>query len=102
MSKDCKTFFGSCSATGLGSDRLGQRARTPQPAKAAPVAAVVPAGIGSEPCKGCPFFKKAAESLGAQIWHVDEGFNPAAVPAVVAEVEESEPEGEPALDPDEV
>jgi len=29
---------------------------------------------------GLPLFKKAAEALGAQIWHVDEDFNPAAAP----------------------
>lgn len=27
-----------------------------------------------------PLFKKAGEALGAQVWHVDEDFNPAAVP----------------------
>lgn len=28
-----------------------------------------------------PLFKKAAEALGAQVWHVDDDFNPAAPPA---------------------
>jgi hypothetical protein len=29
---------------------------------------------------GLPLFKKAGESLGAQIWHVDEDFNPTTPP----------------------
>jgi DNA polymerase III subunit gamma/tau len=45
-----------------------------------------------------PLFKKAAESLQAQIWHVDEGFNPvAAASAPVAEEDAA-----PLLDSDEV
>ena len=27
-----------------------------------------------------PLFKKASEALGAQIWHVDDDFNPTAAP----------------------
>jgi hypothetical protein len=27
---------------------------------------------------GLPLFKKAGDTLGAQIWHVDDEFNPAA------------------------
>ena len=40
-----------------------------------------PSGDRKRHLQGLPLFKKAAEALGAQIWHVDEGFNPVAAPA---------------------
>ncbi len=51
-----------------------------------------------------PLFKKASESLGAQIWHVDEAFNPNATrPALPASTDSDDDEAEPnpVLDPDE-
>lgn len=44
-----------------------------------------------------PLFKRAAESLAAQIWHVDAGFSPVAVPAVSASAEttDDDSEGQP-------
>jgi DNA polymerase-3 subunit gamma/tau len=46
-----------------------------------------------------PFFKKAADALNAQIWSIDDGFNPVAAPPAAAAAEpDEEPEGEPALD----
>jgi hypothetical protein len=35
---------------------------------------------------GLPLFRKAGESLGAQIWHVDEDFNPTAPPRPASEL----------------
>ena len=43
---------------------------------------------------GLPLFKKAGESLGAQIWHVDDEFNPAAPPRKPGAAS-SDPEAEP-------
>ncbi|HEY3788699.1 MAG TPA: DNA polymerase III subunit gamma/tau, partial [Urbifossiella sp.] len=75
----------------------------PESAKAVAPAPVPPAGDRKRTLQGLPFFKKAAESLGAQIWHVDEGFNPEAVAAVAAATDETdEPEGDSLPDPDEV
>jgi DNA polymerase-3 subunit gamma/tau len=42
---------------------------------------------------GLPMFRKAGEALGAQIWHVDDDFNPIAPPGVRAE-----PEADPDTD----
>jgi DNA polymerase-3 subunit gamma/tau len=42
---------------------------------------------------GLPLFRRAGEALGAQIWHVDEDFNPIAPPR---------PAAEPEADPDEI
>lgn len=36
---------------------------------------------------GLPLFRRAGEALGAQIWHVDDDFNPIAPPPPVAEPE---------------
>ncbi|HXD88147.1 MAG TPA: DNA polymerase III subunit gamma/tau [Urbifossiella sp.] len=47
----------------------------PETPKAPPPKPVVPAGDRKRALAGLPFFQKAAESLGAQIWHVEEGFN---------------------------
>jgi hypothetical protein len=44
---------------------------------------------------GLPLFKKAADVLGAQIWHMDDDFNPAAPPSVPATETDSEPETDP-------
>jgi DNA polymerase-3 subunit gamma/tau len=44
----------------------------------APVAAIADR---KKALMGLPLFKKASEALGAQIWHVDEDFNPASRPA---------------------
>jgi len=49
---------------------------------------------------GLPFFRKAADALGAQIWHVDEGFNPASVPAAAPAAEPDEDEDATAAPPD--
>jgi DNA polymerase-3 subunit gamma/tau len=43
-------------------------------------ASAPPAGDRKKSLAALPLFKKAAEALGAQVWHVDEDFNPAAVP----------------------
>jgi DNA polymerase-3 subunit gamma/tau len=44
-------------------------------------APVVPAGVDRKRVLAAlPLFKKASEALGAQIWHVDDEFNPAAPP----------------------
>ena len=43
-------------------------------------ASAPPVGDRKKSLSGLPLFKKAAEALGAQVWHVDEDFNPAAVP----------------------
>jgi hypothetical protein len=47
----------------------------PEAPKAPPPKLVIPAGDRKRALAGLPFFQKAAESLGAQIWHVEEGFN---------------------------
>ncbi len=73
----------------------------PEASKAAPIVAVAPVGDRKRSLQALPFFKKAAESLGAQIWEVDGGFNPAAPPPIAVESDETS-EGEPALDTDEV
>jgi DNA polymerase-3 subunit gamma/tau len=44
---------------------------------------------------GLPLFRKAGEALGAQIWHVDDDFNPVAAPRPAAAPE-------PDSDPDEI
>ncbi len=36
-----------------------------------------------------PLFKKASEVLGAQIWHVDDDFNPAAQPRAAKDDDEA-------------
>jgi hypothetical protein len=43
-------------------------------------ASAPPAGDRKKSLAALPLFKKAAEALGAQVWHVDEDFNPSAVP----------------------
>jgi len=40
-----------------------------------------------------PLFRKAGEALGAQIWHVDDEFNPAAPPRRPGET--STPDSDP-------
>src|SRR5207249_789174 len=50
-----------------------------------------------------PLFKRAAEALGARLWHADEAFNPAAArpaaaappPAAVADEDPPAPESDP-------
>ena len=45
---------------------------------------------------GLPLFKRANTALGAQIWHVDEEFNPEAAPrkkeAATSEADENDPD----------
>ena len=68
-----------------------------------PMAAAKPAAASAPPpgdrkrvLQGMPFFKQAVQSLGAQIWHVDEGFNPVALPAAnAAEPVEDDNEDQP-------
>jgi DNA polymerase-3 subunit gamma/tau len=70
-------------------EAVGGAAPPPPPRPAvngAPMAA--PGGDrGKRHLQGLPFFQKAAEALGAQIWHVDEGFNPIAISASAATAE---------------
>ena len=72
----------------------------PMAAKTAPAASAAPAGDRKRQLQGLPFFKRAAESLGAQVWHVDEGFNPAAVPSAGPEPADDDTEGEMPEPPD--
>jgi len=53
---------------------------------------------------GLPLFKKAADVLGAQIWHMDNEFNPAAPPPVPASEtdNDTDTDTEPATDPEEM
>lgn len=59
---------------------------------------VPPADRGKRQLQGLPFFQKAAESLGAQIWHVDEGFNPIAISAAASEPDDDDTEDAPLPD----
>jgi DNA polymerase III subunit gamma/tau len=55
----------------------------PAPATTPPAASGPPANSPADRKKqlmGLPLFKKAGEALGAQIWHVDDEFNPVAPP----------------------
>lgn len=47
---------------------------------AAPVTAGVTAAERKKNLLTLPLFKKAADALGAQVWHVDDAFDPAAAP----------------------
>lgn len=47
----------------------------------APVAPVAALADRKKALMALPLFKKASEALGAQIWHVDEDFNPTSRPA---------------------
>ncbi len=73
--------------------------------------AQVPAGAGM-PANGptdrkkhlmtLPLFQKASEALGAQIWHVDEEFNPAAQPRTATGKQSEETDAEADSNPDEI
>jgi DNA polymerase-3 subunit gamma/tau len=52
--------------------------KTSEPAGVGPEPAPVPVADRKKTLQALPLFKKAGEALGAQIWHVDEDFNPAA------------------------
>jgi DNA polymerase III subunit gamma/tau len=69
-------------------------------AKQATAAPAASTGDRKRHLQSLPFFKKATESLGAQIWHVDDGFNPVAIVAAVSEAADDEPEGELPLEPE--
>jgi len=82
---------------------------TPASEAAKPAAAAPPVSQANERRKqlmGLPLFKKAADALGAQIWHVDDAFDPAAAPPQPAArpVVEADDDFEPTAvpDPDEV
>jgi hypothetical protein len=70
----------------------------PNPANATTVPIGPSGGDHKKSLQALPLFKKAAESLGAQIWHVDEGFNPMAA----ASTPGAEEDVAPLLDSDEV
>jgi DNA polymerase-3 subunit gamma/tau len=75
----------------------------PNPQAAKPTTATAPAPVGDRKrsLQGLPFFRKAGESLGAQIWHVDEGFSPVApVTLAVAESTDAEDDEPPSTDED--
>ena len=65
-------------------------------AESPPVISAPTAGDRKKSLLGLPLFKKASETLGAQIWHVDDDFNPIApprpVPTSLDEAEDSEPQ----------
>ena len=49
-----------------------------------------------------PLFRKASEVLGAQIWHVDDDFNPTTAPRPVPKVVQDQDAGaDPVTDTDE-
>jgi hypothetical protein len=50
------------------------------PTPEAPTGGLASAADRKKQLMGLPIFKKAGEALGAQIWHVDDEFNPAAAP----------------------
>jgi DNA polymerase-3 subunit gamma/tau len=60
----------------------------------APTTAAQPATDRKKTLGALPLFKKASEALGAQIWHVDDDFNPAAPPRTKDKDQDSEPETE--------
>ena len=64
-------------------------------ASSAPQHAAPPVIDRKKTLQSLPLFKKASEALGAQIWHVDDDFNPAAPPRPAQDPD-------PATDPDEV
>ncbi|MDB5312879.1 MAG: dnaX 1 [Gemmataceae bacterium] len=70
----------------------------PVPVVAKPVVtpAPAPAADRKKQLMGLPLFKKAADALGAQIWHMDDDFNPNAAPPKPVVPTETE------ADPDEV
>jgi DNA polymerase-3 subunit gamma/tau len=73
----------------------------PRPAANGTPMAAAPAGDrGKRHLQGLPFFQKAAQALGAQIWHVDEGFNPASVPSATAEPDDDDIADAPPPDPE--
>ncbi len=45
-----------------------------------------------------PLFKKASEALGAQIWHVDDDFNPSAPPKAANKARDADPDSETPTD----
>ena len=76
----------------------------PDAAKLAAPVVVPQAGDRKKSLQALPLFKRAAEALGTQIWHVDEGFNPVAAttsPAAPADTNDDDDEAPPP-DPDEV
>jgi hypothetical protein len=59
---------------------VDSRAKGPEQAAATPVATLSQAGDRKKHLQSLPLFKKASQALGAQIWHVDDDFNPVAPP----------------------
>jgi DNA polymerase-3 subunit gamma/tau len=60
----------------------------PAPEAARATRSVNGTGDRKKQLMGLPLFKKAGEALGAQIWHVDDEFNPAAPPREAKAVED--------------
>ncbi len=74
--------------------RVELDSRASAPEKAAPVATLSQAGDRKKLLQSLPLFKKASQSLGAQIWHVDDEFNPAAPPRAEQGENDEKPESE--------
>jgi DNA polymerase-3 subunit gamma/tau len=70
------------------------QAKAPEQAGAAPVAVLAQAGDRKKHLQALPLFKKASQALGAQIWHVDDEFNPVAPPRVDPDEKDEGPEPE--------
>jgi hypothetical protein len=69
----------------------------PRSEKANSTPLVNPAADKKRALMELPLFRRAAESLGAQIWHLDDAFNPEAAPvSEAAAVEDSQVEPEEA------
>lgn len=77
----------------------------PNGTRARPAPATNAAADRKKQLMALPLFQKAAEVLGGQIWHADEGFNPAATTpkptTTAADETEDEPAPETDSDPDE-
>jgi DNA polymerase-3 subunit gamma/tau len=73
---------------------LDPRAKAPERAAAAPVATLAQAGDRKKHLQSLPLFKKASQALGAQIWHVDDDFNPVAPPRADQDEKDEGPEPE--------
>ncbi len=64
-----------------------------------PPANIAPAAIDRKKTLGAlPLFKKASEALGAQIWHVDDDFNPTAQPRQASPNKDKDQDSETATD----